>query len=129
MRLKHPFLLCLIVGGLACSFSLFSLEQIANRESIVEENTLELLIRAQEESAQKLKKLLTDLSQFQEQEAKCLHGQANSDDLYRLSELAFIVKQGIADCCVEAYFRPQFLEDINKLSLMAEKKNIPLLTQ
>lgn len=98
-------------------------------DPLPEEDSLELLVQAQEKSAQKLKTLLIDLQKFRDQEARCVNTQANMDDLYRLSECALKVKQEIAECYVEPYFRPQFLEDLEKLSKAAEKKNLPLLTK
>lgn len=107
----------------------FSYAETPKNDALPEENSLELLIQAQEKSAQKLKMLLIDLQKFHEQEALCVENHASMDDLYKLSEYALKAKQAIAECYVEPYFRPQFLEDLDKLSKAAEKKNLPLLTK
>lgn len=102
---------------------------IDTHDILTEERSLELLITAQEQSIQKLRLLIQSLKQFREQELLALKDSENLDVLYKLSESAATVKKIIHECYVEPYFRPQFLEDIEKLSKAAENKNPPLLTQ
>lgn len=111
------------------SFCTLSATENTASDPLPEEDSLEMLIQAQEKSALKLKTLLADLARFRSQETFCVAKDATTDDLFKLSECALKVKQEIRECHVEPYFRPQFLEDLEKLSKAAEKKNLPLLTK
>ena len=116
----------LLVLLLLC-FSYVQADEAVSFEVRNEENTLEKLIVAQEASAKKLRTLLQNVQQFRAQEEKCIREPDNLDGLYKLSEYALLVKQSIKECYVEPYFTQSFLEDIEKVSKTAEKRNLPSL--
>jgi 5'-deoxynucleotidase YfbR-like HD superfamily hydrolase len=107
-------------------------QQVPSEESIgegSEEANIELLIQAQELSAKKLKDLLHALKQYRAQEGKCIQDPDNLDKLYTLSEYALILKKTIKECYVEAYFRQNFLDDLENVSRAAEKRTPPTLSK
>lgn len=93
-----------------------------------EEDSINRLIQAQEQSAKKLKDLLQYLGQFRSQEEACLRDPGNLDELYKLSDYALQVKKAIKECYVEPYFRQNFLDDLDKLAATAEKRTPPPLS-
>ena len=127
-RLIYVFFLVL-THGIFCADSGLSQFPTATQEVAPEENSLHLLIQAQEQSAKKFKLLLQYLREYQEMEAKAIQNPDNVDGLYKLSEKALEVHEIIRECHVEQYFRPQFLEDLDKVSQTALKRNLPLLSE
>lgn len=116
----------------ACSFLGFAEAEDVSEGFIAEgseESSLELLIQAQEQSAKKLRSLLQYLRQFRNQEEKCIQDPDNLEELYKLSEFALLVKKTIKECYVEPYFRQSFLDDLEKISITAEKRTPPPISK
>ena len=130
------FLRLLLIPIFLCFFSNLTAQEEPSltpetgfAEESSEDANISLLIRAQEQSAQKLKALLHYLSLYRAQEEKCIDDPDNLDELYKLSEYALQVKQTIKECYVEPYFRPNFLDDLDKISITAEKRTPPPLSK
>lgn len=98
-----------------------------------EEAQLERLILCTKTTLNRLELLQKELHEFRKQETICLALDANAptrqDKLYQLSVRALSLFQLIAYTNTEDLFRPSFLEDLRKLSKMAENKSLPKVSK
>ena len=90
-----------------------------------EDKQIALLIQATEQTVQQLKELQAALDAFKKQEAKCIDRPDDAEGLYGLSKQALKVLKTIRVTHVEPYFRPAFIEELEKISKAAANKSIP----
>ena len=95
------------------------------KQTMTEEAQINLLINATKTSLESLQKLQKSLETFREQETRCLERSDDADALFALSECALALSTSIRENRVEAYFRPSFIEELEKLKKAAESKNLP----
>jgi hypothetical protein len=94
-------------------------------EVVDELSKLDVLIAATEESLKRQKLLKERLKNYYALEKACI---ANPKDTKKLLELVVSAKQVLDDiqnAYIEDYFRPEFIEELQKLAKIGEKKNIP----
>jgi hypothetical protein len=108
---------------MACCCSLSLLR--ADADQTMEEKNISLLINATKTSLESLKELQTYLAAFREQEARCIEKANDTEALFSLSESALALVTRIHENKVEPYFRPAFLEELERLKKTAQSKNIP----
>ena len=92
---------------------------------IPEDKQIALLIQASEQTVQQLKELQASLGAFRKQEAGCIAVPDDAEGLYILSKYALKVLKTIRATHVEPYFRPAFIEELEKISKAAANKSIP----
>jgi hypothetical protein len=90
-----------------------------------EDKQIALLLKASEHTVAQLKALQATLSTFRAQEGVCVQSPRDSEALYKLSELALKLLNGIHETHIESYFRPAFLEELEKISKPAKNRVIP----
>ena len=90
-----------------------------------EDKQIALLIQASEVTLQQLKELQTALVAFRKQEASCIASPDDADTLFSLSKCALKVLKCIRATHVEPYFRPAFIEELEKISRTAANKSLP----
>ena len=90
-----------------------------------EDKQIALLIQSSEQTIQQLKELQNALAAFRKQEACCIASPDDAERLYALSKYALKVVQGIRATHVEPYFRPAFVEELERISRTAANKSIP----
>ena len=94
-------------------------------DRLSEDQQISLLIHASERTTQQLNDVQQALAAFKDQEAFCIASPDNVEALYKLSERALKLFQAIRTAHIESYFRPAFLEEIDKVSTTAKNKAIP----
>jgi hypothetical protein len=114
--------LCLL---LTCWASSLLVAEVDN--SLSEEAQINLLINATKASFASLQELQTRLAAFKQQEARCIARPDDTDALFSLSECALSLLTSIREIGVEPYFRPAFIEELEKLKKTAQSKNLPPL--
>jgi hypothetical protein len=90
-----------------------------------EDKQIALLLQASEHTCEQLKSLQTWLTAFRAQEAVCVQSSSNAEALYKLSECALKLFNSIHETHVEPYFRPAFLEELERISKTAKNRAIP----
>jgi hypothetical protein len=90
-----------------------------------EDKQIGFLIQASEQTLQQLKELQVALAGFRRQEANCIASPDDADGLYALSKCALNLLNCIRAAHVEPYFRPAFIEELEKISRTAANKAIP----
>lgn len=90
-----------------------------------EEAQLVRLYEATQRSLEQIRKLQENLAAFRKQEAVTLQTPEDVDALYALSQAALRLSQSIRETRLEPYFRPAFIEELSRVSKMAESKAIP----
>ena len=100
-------------------------EQPSPEGRLSEDKQIAFLIQASEQTLQQLKDLQAALAAFRRQEATCIASPDDAESLYALSKCALKVLQSIRSTHVEPYFRPAFLEELEKISRTAANKTIP----
>lgn len=115
---------------IACFTACFSFASEDYAEGKLSEDAqIELLLKATQNSYEQLKTLQENLRAFRRQEALCIQSPDNAEALYKLSKAALNLLGKIRETCLEPYFRPSFLEELNILSKAAEKHSIPPVIQ
>lgn len=90
-----------------------------------EEQQINLLLNATQQSAESLRQVQANLKAFRSQEAVCIASDDNADALYRLSACALKLLNSIHEARVEPYFRKPFLDELEQISHTAKGKEIP----
>ena len=90
-----------------------------------EDRQIALLIQASEQTVQQLKEAQDALTAFRNQEAICVASPDNVEALYKLSECALKLLNGIRETHIEPYFRSAFIEELEKISMTAKNRAIP----
>jgi hypothetical protein len=104
----------------------FAAEEIPSPEGrLSEDKQIALLIQASEQTLQQLKELQVALVAFRGQEANCIASPDDAESLYTLSKCALKLLKSIRATHVEPYFRPAFIEELEKISRPAANKSLP----
>jgi hypothetical protein len=94
-------------------------------EEFKEKEPIQLLIKAQEKSLENLKSIESLYKKFQAQEALCIKAPEDYDALFLLSKDAYFLRKAIQEASIEPYFRPVFLEELERIMKPYESKIIP----
>ncbi len=86
---------------------------------------MDMLIKATENSLVRLKALKTLIVEYKKCELKAINSPSDTDNLYKLVNLAKQIQEGINDSQLQDYFSQQFLDELKRFSEIANKKNIP----
>lgn len=86
---------------------------------------MDALIEATKESTIRLEKLKQLLLQYKEKEKEAINNPDDTDNLMRLVNAAKALDEVITENSLQEYFPPQFLQELKKLSHIADKRNIP----
>jgi hypothetical protein len=111
----------------ACFSSLlgFSVDYLDEGKATSEESQISLLVEATKKSYLSLQNLQKCFAEFKEQESQCLKKPNDAEALFSLSSKAFSLLKSIKENNVEPYFRPSFIEELEKIAKPAESKTIP----
>lgn len=90
-----------------------------------EDKQISFLIQASEQTVLQLKELQAALAAFRKQEANCIASPDDAESLYSLSKCALKLLNCIRASHVEPYFRPAFIEELEKISRSAANKSLP----
>jgi hypothetical protein len=98
-----------------------------------EEAQLTRIIQSTKITLSRLELLERELREFKKQETLCLEldpsNPARQDALYQLSSRAFVLLKTISQANMEDLFRNSFLEDLRKISKMAENRQVPQISK
>lgn len=119
MKKMLSILLCLPMLFLAAE------EQPSPEGRLSEDKQIGFLLQASEQTLQQLKELQAALTAFRKQEANCIASPDDSESLYVLSKCALKLLNCIRATHVEPYFRPAFIEELEKISRPAANKSLP----
>lgn len=100
-------------------------EQPVPEGRLSEDKQIGFLIQASEQTLQQLKELQAALTAFRRQEASCIASPDDTEGLYALSKCGLKLLNCIRATHVEPYFRPAFIEELEKISRTAANKTIP----
>lgn len=120
MKLAAYFFLILLCTPLAAAIPEIEPEKA---EDVV--TKMDALIAATKASIKRQEALRDLLVQFKESEKKAILNPDDTDNLLQLVTLARQVKESINANFLQDYFSPQFIEELNTLSNISAKKNIP----
>jgi hypothetical protein len=118
------------LSGIGIFVSFVSMPLIAGESPcpegrLSEDKQIAFLVQASEQTVQQLKEVQTALTAFRKQEASCIASPDDAEGLYTLSKCALRVLKGIRATHIESYFRPAFIEELEKISKTAASKSIP----
>ena len=102
-------------------------QEVKVEETADDLQKLDLLITITQENIEKQKKLRQLLINYREVEQSCIQNSNDPKLLLQLVSSAKKLHDGIDECYLHDYFRHEFLEELKKLTKLAEKKNIPSL--
>lgn len=98
-----------------------------------EEAQLTRIIQSTKTTLSRLELLESELREFKKQETLCLEldlsNPTRQDALYQLSSRALILLKTISQANMEDLFRKSFLEDLRKISKMAENRQVPQISK
>ena len=100
-------------------------EQPSPEGRLSEDKQISFLIQASEQTVLQLKELQAALIAFRRQEAGCIASPDDAESLYGLSKCALKLLNCIRASHVEPYFRPAFIEELEKISRSAANKSLP----
>ena len=86
---------------------------------------MDALISATEKSLVSQKEIRDLLMQYKEVEKKAIVDPDNTDNLLKLLLLAKELHESIQKGYLEEYFPPQFLQELDKLAALYDKRSIP----
>jgi hypothetical protein len=95
---------------------------------VAEDQNITLLLQASEAMTRRLKEVQHTIAAFRAQEAVCVASPGNIEALFQLSTCALRLFDAIRAAHIESYFRPSFLEELEKISATAKNKVIPPIT-
>ena len=119
MRKMMYVLLCLLAAPLAAD------EPPNPEDRLSEDKQIAFLVQASEQTVQQLKEMQGAFAAFKKQEARCIASPDDAESLYGLSKCALKLLNGIRATHVEPYFRPAFIEELEKISKIAANKSLP----
>jgi len=117
------------IFSLAALFSLCSIHATAQelrvQAPVDEVARVDQLIRASEESLERLKKIRALLIDYKQAELVAVKNPTDTNNLTKLVDTAKKLNTLIDETGVQDYFAPQFLEELKKLAQVSNVKNIP----
>ncbi len=99
--------------------------EVEASEAEDELSRIDSLISATEESLIRQKKLRTLIADYRKIEKNCLENPKNSDLLFKLAKAGKAVYDGVQETYLADYFQPEFVKELQKLKVIADKKSIP----
>jgi hypothetical protein len=119
------FCILLLLFASCVSPHLLRAESVVSFEPRDDMARLDGLITGTEENLRREKALQGILKEYKKAEAEAIKNPNDSDKLSKLVLLAKKAYGAIVEASLEDYFSPQFLEELKKLSQIAERKNVP----
>ena len=86
---------------------------------------IDSLISATEQSLERQKKLRALIADYRKIEKSCLENPKNPDLLFKLAKAGKMVHDGVQEAYLADYFQPEFVKELQKLKVIADKKSIP----
>lgn len=102
--------------------------QLSLQETNSELTELDALIKATENSLARQKKLRPLIEEYRRVEKSCIEKPNDTALLFKLAKQGKLVYEAIEESKLQDYFKPEFIQELQKLKAIGDKKSIPPAT-